>query len=224
MNTFADSADQKPPEFPKHLLSKQQAEERLQPHLEILDESIQGGWDAYHEHYSHRHHVLDARARAAIVFRETVHIAKQRFALLAGVSYVEKRGSFFLYIGDDIVLRFKKINKKGLCSNIETRQQMLFELQMQLPGIEEGTLLHAGYQLDDLQVRIARKLVVCQYSRRVMWAFNLSSKPDSGNVTVMQPRPQPQGPTGPRWEAKPEAEKKKQNTKVAKAKSVGKEE
>jgi hypothetical protein len=218
MITFAENPN--PPEFPGRILSKQQAAERLQPYLEILDECIQGGWDAWDKHYSHRHHVLDARARAAIVFCEIVAIAQPRFHGMDGAKAVKKQNSFYLYIGDEIVLRFKKINKKGRCSNIDTRQQMLFELQMQLPGIESGTLLHAGYRLDDLQTRIAEKLVVCQFASRVLWAFDLS-KPKGERVRVMQPRPQPETPTGPRWEAKPEAEKKRKQ--LAKAKPAGKE-
>src|SRR3990170_3148511 len=61
------------------MLKKQEAEKRLGPHIQKLQRCLNGGWKAWHEHYSHRHHRLDARARAAIVYCEIVELAKELF-------------------------------------------------------------------------------------------------------------------------------------------------
>lgn len=198
---------------PKHLLLWEEAEECLQPFAELLAECIQHGWDQYKKFYEPKHHILDARARAAIVFSEIVFRAQEKFTGIEGVEFERKNNSFLLYIGEDIILRFKKLRKNGVCSSIDTRQQMLFKAQMELPGMEAGTLLHAGYLLDVLQQDVQRKLVVCQFKNRVLWVIEL---PNAGGGTIeIMPAPSvPAAPKGPRFEAKPEGEKKAQKPKV----------
>lgn len=220
METFADGMN--PPKPPIHLLTLENAEERLHPYKMLLDECLQGGVDAWTTHYAHRHCILDARARAAIIFCEIVALAQQKFNGLEDVKFERRRNSFLLYIGSDIVIRFKKITKTGRCRSINTRQQMLFELQMALPGMETGTLLHAGYALNDLQTAIAEKLVVCQFKNHVLWTLKLSTP--SGGVVEVMPTPLQEPPKGPRWELKPEAEKQsKKQTAKGKANTAGKE-
>jgi hypothetical protein len=204
---------------PKHLLSWEEAEERLNPYTQLLGECIQFGWDEWKRFYTPKHHILDQRARAAILFSEITRHAEEQFANLEGVKFERKNNSFLLYIGEDIILRFKKIGKKGRCSSIDTRQQMLFKAQMELPGMEAGTLLHAGYLLDVLQQDVLQKLVVCQFKNRVLWILEL---PTAGGGTIeIMPAPAP-APQGPRFEAKPEEKKKDQKPKVM-AITAGKE-
>jgi len=198
MNPFLSS---KPP---IHLLSLEEAEERLEPYKPLLDECIQHGWDAWNRDYTHKHHLLRPRARAAIVFDEIVFKAQEIFPVIPGVKFEPHNSSFLLYIGDDIIIRFKKIKKNGRCSNINTRQQALFKLQQVfLPGMEPGTALTAGYALDELQRSIVRKLVVCQFDNRVLWTLELLKRPNA-QVVEMSPTPPPTTPRK-RFEPKPEA-------------------
>jgi hypothetical protein len=214
--TLLFSRAQEPPNNPPaHLLTMQDAEERLKPYKELLEACIQHGWDEWNAFYAQKHHVLDPRARAAIVFAEIVALAEHKFCDLEGVSFKRRQNSFLLFIGDDIIIRFKKIRKNGACSSIDTRQQMLFSAQMNLPGIETGTILHAGYALDDLQREIARKLVVCQFKNQVLWTISLTGNAgeSSGKIEILPTPSTPPIPTGPRWESKP-ADEKKKKTKV----------
>jgi hypothetical protein len=197
---------------PKHLLTWEEAEEILKPYALLLAECIQYGWDQYKSFYEPKHHILDARARAAIVFSEIVFRAGEKFTGLEGVKFERKNNSFLLYIGEDIILRFKKLRKNGRCSSIDTRQQMLFKAQMVIPEMEPGTLLHAGYLLDVLQQDVQQKLVVCQFKNRVLWMIELPTA-GGGTIEVMPTPAAPQPPEGPRFEAKPD-EKKDQKPKV----------
>ena len=206
---------------PRHLLSWEEAEERLNPYAQLLAECIQHGWDVWKDFYLPQHHILDARARAAIVFCHIVNCAEIKFSGMDGVKFVRRNNSFMLYIGDDIVLRFKKLKKNGRCSSIATRQQMLFKAQMELPGMETGTLVHAGYSLNVVQQDILQKLVVCQFKNRVLWAIELPSA-GGGTIEIMPapstpPEPQPKD----RWTAK-DTEKKGRKPKVV-SMSAGKE-
>lgn len=209
MTTFPGNNDPKPP---RHLISAKAAEEQLQPYKLLLEECIQHGWDTWETFYKPRHHILQARSRSSIVFDEIVSHARSKFSGLPGVTFQRHRGTFLLYIGDSIVIRFKKIGKNGKCSSIATHQQVLFEMQAELPGMEKGTILNAGYTLDDMQHHIVRKQVVCQFSNRVLWMLNLPSE-DGENTLTIPAAPTPEPPKSPRFVVKPEAEKESQQNK-----------
>lgn len=210
----ANSNGGKPPD---HLLGLDEAEGRLNPHLKKLDECIQHGWDTWKTFYQPKHHILDARSRAAIVFQEIVARAEQVFAGVPGVECKRTRNnSFMIYIGDDISLRFKKLNKNGRCSNIDTKQQMLFSAQMHLVGMSPGTLVNAGYMLTDLQQDLQQKLIVCQFQNQVLWTIKLGKKTETLQFT-----PAPtiiDKPQSPRFEVKDSGKKdEKKKGKAAKA-------
>jgi len=192
---------------PEHLVSLEEAEAVLAPYRERLERCIQHGWNVWKSDYSHKHHILTARSRAAIVFDEIAARALEEFPEGPDLKVRRSASSFMLYIGDSIILRFKKIKKNGWCSNILTRQQILFRSQVQLtlPTMQKGTLVHAGYLLDDLQQEILQKSVVCQLNNSVIWRMELSSEAVA-TVEIM-PTPTPQTPPStptPRYEPKPE--------------------
>jgi hypothetical protein len=193
---------------PEHVLSLEEAEEIIKPYKDRLDKCIQEGWDAWKNDYASKHHVLSPRARAAIVFDEIVWRAQQEFAAMPDVIFRRHSNSFMMYIGESVSLRFKKLLKNGRCSAIDTRQQMLFKAQAQLrlPTMLHGTLVNAGYVLDDLQREIQRKMVVCQFKNRVLWQFALEG--DAVPVLELTPAPTPTEPPKPQYEIKPEKKKK----------------
>ncbi len=175
------------------ILSREEAETILLPHVERLNCCIENGWRAWKTDYAHKSHILRSRSRAAIVYDEIVHCAIEAFANLDGVKTVRQRGSLMIFIGNCITLRFKKIRKSGRCSNIKTETQVMFLAQMQLPGMLDGTLVHAGYQLDELQQEIKRKAVVCQLDNKVLWEIQLT-----GEAAVFSVMPSATDPTAPR--------------------------
>lgn len=162
------------------ILTQAEAEAQLRPYLERLNKCIQGGWDAWKSDYQAKHPILSPRARAAIVYDEIVHRAMTEFPATDHVKPVRTANSFWLYVGDMLTIRFKKIRKNGRCSNVRTQLQMCFlaqaqvEAQMQLPGMPVGTLVHAGYTLDPLQQNVASKAIVCQHLYRVLWRIDLT--------------------------------------------------
>ncbi|MGC2637368.1 MAG: hypothetical protein WA294_09335 [Acidobacteriaceae bacterium] len=187
-----------PNPIPPHVLSLQEAEDRIHPYKELLNQCIRYGWTAYMTDYASKHHLLSARARAAIVFDEIRHRAEVVFGAMSDVRFVPHPNSFMLYIGDDIALRFKKLKNNNLCSNINTRQQLLFQAQMRLPGILAGTLVHAGYLLDELQQEIIRTMVVCQFENRVLWTIRLTD--EAGEAIIITPPAPTVEPPAAHWE------------------------
>jgi hypothetical protein len=155
------------------MLTKPEAEQRLSRHLDTLKQCISGGWDAWNTHYSSRHFLLDGRARAAIVYCEIMNLAKTLFAEVSDVKVARKRSLYVLFIGDDIVLRFKKL-KNGVPANIRTDQQRLIEMQRPIPGFLPGTFVSAGYELDPLEQAISQMLVVARLGKQEKWSLDLN--------------------------------------------------
>ena len=191
---------------PTHLLSLEDAQAVLASYQGRLNRCIQHGWDAWKQDYAHKLHILGARARASIVFDEIVACALQEFPPCDEYVVSRTPTTFMLFIGDSIILRFKKLRKSGKCSSIPTGQQMEFLAQMQLtlPTMQKGTLVHAGYLLDPLGQEILRKSVVCQVGNSVLWEFRLADE-GAAIVDVMPPAPASPAPAETsRYEPKPE--------------------
>lgn len=209
MDTFPNS--NRPP---KHLLTLKEAEDRLNPFKPLLNHCIQHGWDAWRQDCANKHRVLRPRSRAAIVFDEIVAKAQEVFDGKPDVFFKVKGNSFLLFIGNDVIIRFKKIGRNGRCSNIKTRQQALFRLQQTVllfPEMKEATMLHAGYALDELQLDICAKMVVCQFDNRVLWTIELVGEAEAPVIT-MPTAPTPATPA-PRFEPAPEAQEAEEKDK-----------
>lgn len=175
------------------ILDKGSAQTVLDPILATIEECIQGAWGAWAEFCAPHHHILDARARAAIVYCLIVDRAMQAFRETPGVTPGRSRGIFRLFVGDDIALRFKKAKKNGTTSNIPTNQQRLIDLQLTIPGILPGTMLNAVYQLDDLQRDISRMMITHQLEGRIQWSIEIKPAPTASHIKM----PQPSAPAAP---------------------------
>jgi hypothetical protein len=173
-------------------LDKASAQTILDPILATIEQCIQESWGEWSDFYAPKHHILDARARAAIVYCHTVDRAMVLFRDVPGVQSGRKRGIFRLFVGDDIALRFKKAKKNGTTSNVSTGQQRLIDLQLTIPGILPGTMLNAVYQLDDLQRDISRMMVTHQLAGKIIWSIEIKAPPSEPTAMLA-----PQAPTGP---------------------------
>lgn len=182
-------------------MEKATAETILNPILAILEKCIHQSWDEWTNFYAPKHHILDSRARAAIVYCHTVDRAMELFRDVDGVTPGRKRGIFRLFIGDDIALRFKKAKRDGTTSNVSTNQQRLIDLQLKIPGVLPGTMLNAVYQLDDLQRDIARLMVTHQLDGKIVWHIDILEPLAAAPISVPQPAP-PQPPTEKRARVK----------------------
>ena len=151
------------------------ATDQLSPHLPLIASCIEHGWEQWQTKYADKHYILDARARATIVNCEIRAKASLVFEQVEGVVLKRKNGTLFLYIGDDILVRFKKLKNSGQASNIMTDQQLSLYGQIPIPGILPGNHFNAGYILDDLQQSIERMLIAYQEGKRVVWMLDIDS-------------------------------------------------
>ena len=192
-------------------LDKPTAETILEPILSLIQQCIEGAWSEWETFYAPKHHILDARARASIIYCHIVDRAMTLFHGVQGVVTGRKRGVFRLFVGDGIALRFKKAKKNGTTSNISTTQQRLIDLQLTIPGILPGTMLNAVYQLDDLQRAIAKMMVTHQLKGKVQWSIAVNG--DTAEPTTMPSTGQPPAPGKQRARLKGDKKKKSQESK-----------
>jgi hypothetical protein len=104
---------------------------------------------------------------------------RERFEGESGVSVQEKGSFFYLEIendGDRAILRFKKLDDKKKARNYPTAQQMLFSLQLQLPGWPaDASRLIAGYQLDMAETSIEELFITLPVGHKVEWFFSIEA-------------------------------------------------
>jgi hypothetical protein len=169
-------------------IDKETAEAALKPYLAKIKQCIEEAWEEWRTFYAPKHLVLDARARAAIVYCHIVDRAKVAFGKDPGVTVGTNRGIFRMFIGDRFALRFKKARDNGTTSNVPTGQQRLIDLQLAIPGLLPEAMLNAVYQLDDLQRDIRNMMVTLQLDGKVQWHIGLADIRGGSIATMPQQR------------------------------------
>ncbi len=148
-------------------------------------------WQTWRSFYEPQHAILDARARAAVVFCHIVDRAKALFVGVPNVTVGTAKGVFRVFVGDEIALRFKKANKGGLTSNISTNQQRLIDMQFRIPGILPTMMLNAVYQLDNLQRDLENLMITYQLDRKIHWSIQITPDASAGAPIPMPTTPAP---------------------------------
>lgn len=156
------------------LITKEQAQPILEPHLEKIRRSITDAIDTYNTEYAHLRHRHSARTDANTCRDLIIDNIKREFDDVQGVRWSEKGGLFLLTIDGLVVLKFKKFNTRLLSSNIPTRQTQLL-LSQELPGMPPNGLLHVGYLLDPLSSRLEGIYITCRVGSHNEWSMDISS-------------------------------------------------
>jgi hypothetical protein len=138
---------------------------------------------------------LSARSRASWIYDHIAHEARRRLAGRSEVKLTASRGFLLVFVGSSFVLRFKKLDSKGLSRNYQTHAQKLFSCQLEMFGLGEETRLTLGYQLDELGRAIKDIRVVCPVGpHRTAWQYSLLA--EAGDASGGAPAV-PQAPITP---------------------------
>jgi hypothetical protein len=103
-----------------------------------------------------------------------------------------KRGLVTINVRDQLLARFKKLDRDKRSHNIPTQQSLLFKAQLDLPGIESSlTHLDVGYVLNELQTGLDGVYITCPYGKGIAWWIDLndSALGAAGNVVPIAPAP-----------------------------------
>jgi hypothetical protein len=182
------------PELANPVLSKEEAADLLRPFFSGFRDIIDEAWQEWME--LPNRHKLDNRARANAVHCFIVHRALEKYSKSKSAKAVRGGNTFWLYFGDHIKARFKKLDGKLLYRNYPTGNQLKLELQGNIPGILPGTYLTLGYVLDELEQSVARHLVTLQVRKRVIYEIDMDAELGATGTTVV-PMPAPVLPSAP---------------------------
>jgi len=119
------------------MLKQVQGEKLLEPYFTAIKEAIQAGFTYYHRRYadeSHRHH---ARTRATLINDHIVDFANRNLARFPGVKHLSMFGRKLFQVDDQLLLHFKKLDRRRLPSNYPTLFALDFikQKQLELPGL-----------------------------------------------------------------------------------------
>lgn len=184
---------------------------RSRSRTDKLAEAIQKGLRDYRNEYASVAHIHSARSRSSIINDHIIYHARRIFEGEPGVEIKKWRGMFYLLFDGKVALRFKKLNRKKLASNIQTDQIRCFDRQQPfLPGThEEITHTNAGYIPNTLGTDSRAMLITRPNGRhRIAWFIPVG---DSGATSLFETSVVPPSALPGSKRAKPrQSEEKKQ--------------
>eukprot|EP01012_Entosiphon_sulcatum_P056712 TRINITY_DN80401_c0_g1_i1.p2 TRINITY_DN80401_c0_g1~~TRINITY_DN80401_c0_g1_i1.p2 ORF type:complete len:220 (-),score=18.15 TRINITY_DN80401_c0_g1_i1:1189-1800(-) len=162
--------------------TEQQAANQLEAFYNEISFCINSGIDDYIKYDSQRAAIHTNRTKANLIRDYVVHYARLSFQERTDAKIIEKGGLFVILINDKFAIRFKKLNKDKLSSNIPTRQATRFstnQLILSFPDFQHNiTNLDAGYISDTNYTfydGVRDAYLVCRNGNNLYWSLKLDS-------------------------------------------------
>lgn len=155
--------------------NKEQIKRWITPERETtIRNCIVSAFNEYRTKYGALRHKHTPRTSASIIHDLIVWNIKDQFDNYPQTKCLIKQNLFLLIIGNgDVIIRFKKFNKKLFTHNIPTQQSFDFSHQMTL--FKPSVNLNAGYQLDGLDLKV---YITCPIDmKRNSWIWELTVVP-----------------------------------------------
>lgn len=166
------------------MLTKDDVEAIVKPHYDRIIKTYQDAMEDYSKHYNDTRHIHSPITRANLFRDHVVDHARRNFTDVAGADPRDKSNGLFYIeldgkavgIDGSVAMRFKKLNKKLLTSNVPTRQSNAFNAQLPVCGSmiqgelfgvpivmhrPEPTHVNAGYLPNELWTVIESLFVTC---------------------------------------------------------------
>ena len=180
------------------IISKEDAQSILEPHKATLIAAWNAAWEKWEKIGQQAPDArvdIRSRAQANVLYDLVCSELKRRFTDVPGVSWSEKGGFLTLNFEDKLLLRFKKFDDNLKSHNVMTQQQVLFRLQLELPGFPSApTRATLGYQLDKFAAGLRNFLVACHVGDSLEWIIPIIAPADAGWDAIPLPSA-PEGPT-----------------------------
>lgn len=187
--------------------------ELLNPHNDAVVAIVTSAWTRW-----------EKNPERAQLYKRTLAVLVHNYMMLDAVpnlpdderiKCVPGQETALFLISDELVIRFKKGNERGLTSNIGTQTVLEYcdpEESLSLLGLPDLIRIDVAYVLNDLQTKVQDVLVVARDNERVAWAYSIMERAEgAGDPTTLpidpqQPRPADTGLRVP--ESEDEAKKK----------------
>ena len=185
----------------------------LSPHVDAVVAVVQRAWSRWEQNPEGPQ--LYRRVRACLVHNYMMLDAIPNLPSDDRIKHVEGHETALFLISDELVIRFKKGNEKGLTSNIETQAVLEYndpEESLSLFGLPDLIRVDIAYVLNELQTMVQDVLVVARDNERIAWSFSIMQRAaDVGDPTTLPIDPQqpPPADSGFRLPGADNEEKKK---------------
>lgn len=174
-------------------LAKRSVAPIVAPHLAAISRVLTESWGSFAALRTDRPadmHSVSSSSRGMLVSDFTREPAHRIFKDTPGVKVDDRYGRPWLTLGEDEVsVRFRKLSPSlTLCRSDSGRATALaYHLHdPALPGMEESTILTAGYVLDQAEIGIERLMLVCHFGDEVLYAIALPGGAVSALRTTIQ--------------------------------------
>jgi len=172
---------------------KEEVARIIESRAQTLVDLALGGWDRWMNNPEKAQ--LYRRTRACLVHNYIMLDAISKFERDGGVHVINGQETALFLIEDQLLVRIKKGDERGLSSNVATQAALAFndpeELLFDLPYVWR---IDVAYVLNSLETRIDQIVAVARDEDRIVWALPLypNSAADSAPVQL------PVQPTEPR--------------------------
>lgn len=178
------------------LMTQDEAEAFLRPHLPAIRGFIQDGWQTWIELVTKNPELVGSakRTRANIVYDQIAQKAEAYFDSEGVPTSTDKQFLIVSLAEGRLELRFKKFKDSQMhTSGIPTAQMLEIEAQQVVIDGMAVTYLIAGYLPDSLGVGLDNISIVCSYNQDVIWQIDLLDGGAGAVIPVVTN--DPQGPT-----------------------------
>lgn len=148
----------------------------LGPYLDILDEIVREGHDRYMKDISPESRLpLGSRAQASFTYDHIVAAADRKLIDDKNILPKSIKGlKVWIFKSQDVVIRFKKMDKEGRSQSFQTKQQKNYDLGAELPELPSPPIrLTVGYLLDATGSQYLRTQIARPAGKAVDWCVAL---------------------------------------------------
>lgn len=154
---------------------------------EKLRRVVDGAWSEWQEFPGKGKLVFPARARAVLVFDYIARRAQEEFNGDANIHVIVKKQTIQFLFKQQVLLRFKKGNARGVGSNILTQTVLDFiDPQRVIPGlVPEIMKVEVCYSIDDMGIGLDEVAVVARNEKKRIWAYPLDETASGAGAEIV---------------------------------------
>lgn len=177
-------------------VDREGAIELLTPHLLFLEQCASQGLQLLNGVLNHYPQSYYQRTKATLLHNMVVNEIKNspHFSSNIDVAFHERFETLYVVIGNQISIRFKKLNEMGMAANISTaRNDSIMSQQLSFEFSEYPNLIWVdfGYRIDKSWTSFESLEIVCRRNDQTIWTIPISITEKNENVitsdTIVEP-------------------------------------
>lgn len=202
----------------RRIIQLEEAKDLIDPIKEAIHECIEGGFEDYLQlrrvaSEQRMPAIYENRTKANLIHDHIKSRVTEKFSGMEGYEPGTWNHIFALKVGDDLFLRFNKLNRKKRISCIPTTQYLNYSRQGNIDGLpEDPTLLFAGYVPNSAWTKINGIYIACPDNEDTLhWDYEITrntseeqlylynreeNRSEEAQTSLVRPKQKPREQTG----------------------------